>query len=73
MIIVDHRYMKLPDENMRKKYPILMNGSRKGGLAPKLHNISYMIRRYAVVFIIIFMQNYPAIQIKLLWAISLLN
>ena len=73
MIIIDHRYMKLPDQNMRKKYKVLMDGTRQGGLSPKLQNISYMLRRYVVVAIIIFLQNYASIQIILLLVISLLN
>ena len=73
MIIADHRYNKLPEENMRRKYKILIDGSRRGGLAPKLHNISYMIRRFIVVSVIIFMQGHPDFQIVVLLETSFLN
>lgn len=73
MILVDHRYKKLPDQYMRNKYSVLMDGTRQGGLAPKLLNVSYMLRRLMVNSIIIFMQFRPDIQIILLLAISMTN
>ena len=73
MIIVDHRHNKLPDEAIRRKYVVLVQDSRHNSLPAALLHVSYMIRRFLVVTILMTMQALPLIQLMLLLELSLFN
>ena len=62
-MLLDKLHYKISDEEFRLKYIILVGDVKQTSMAALMANIGYMVRRYLMITVIIWLKSWPFFQI----------